>query len=143
MIFIFTMLNHHPPKTKKIIFSTLLKDVQGGKIKSVTIESHNIIGVFKDGKKFKTYAPAYPGLVSLLEKNNVEIDAKPKPGSPWYFSFLIDWLPMIIILFAFWYFFWRQMQGGAGKAMSFGKSKAKLLNDGNNKVTFKEDAGKE
>jgi len=135
------MFNHHPPKTQKIIFSSLIKEVKAGNVKTVTIESHNIIGVFKNGKKFTTYAPTYPGLVTLLEKNNVEIDAKPKPGSPWYFSFLIDWLPMIIILFAFWYFFWRQMQGGAGKAMSFGKSKAKLLNDGTNKVTFKDVAG--
>ncbi len=141
MIFIFTMFNHHPPKIKKIIFSSLIKEVKAGNVKSVTVESHNIIGVLKNGKKFTTYAPTYPGLVTLLEKHNVEIDAKPKPASPWYLSFLIDWLPMIIILFAFWYFFWRQMQGGAGKAMSFGKSKAKLLNDGTNKVTFKDVAG--
>ncbi len=135
------MFNHHPPKIKKIIFSSLIKEVKAGNVKSVTVESHNIIGVLKNGKKFTTYAPTYPGLVTLLEKHNVEIDAKPKPASPWYLSFLIDWLPMIIILFAFWYFFWRQMQGGAGKAMSFGKSKAKLLNDGTNKVTFKDVAG--
>ncbi len=141
MIFIFTMFNHHPPKIKKIIFSALIKEVKANNVKSVTIESHDIKGVFGNGKKFTTYAPTYPGLVTLLEKHNVEIDAKPKPGSPWYLSFLIDWLPMIIILFAFWYFFWRQMQGGAGKAMSFGKSKAKLLNDGTNKVTFKDVAG--
>ncbi len=135
------MLNHHPPKVQKVIFSSLLKDIKSGKVKSVTIESHNIIGVFASGKKFKTYAPAYPGLIALLEKHNVAIDAKPKPGSPWYLSFLIDWLPMIIILFVFWYFFWRQMQGGAGKAMSFGRSKAKLMNDSANKVTFKDVAG--
>ena len=141
MIFIFTMFNHHPPKTKKIIFSALIKEVKADNVKSVTVESHNIIGVLKNGEKFTSYAPTYPGLVNLLEKHSVEIDAKPKPGSPWYLSFLIDWLPMIIILFAFWYFFWRQMQGGAGKAMSFGKSKAKLLNDGTNKVTFKDVAG--
>ncbi len=141
MIFIFTMFNHHPPKTQKVIFSSLIKEVKADNVKSVTVESHNIIGVFKNGKKFTTYAPTYPGLITLLEKHNVEIDAKPKPGSPWYLSFLIDWLPMIIILFAFWYFFWRQMQGGAGKAMSFGKSKAKLLNDGTNKITFKDVAG--
>ena len=141
MIFIFSMFNHHPPKIKKIIFSSLVKEVKSNNVKSVTVESHNIIGVFKNGKKFKSYVPTYPGLINFLEKHNVEIDAKPKPGSPWYFSFLIDWLPMILILFAFWYFFWRQMQGGAGKAMSFGKSKAKLLNDGTNKVTFKDVAG--
>ncbi len=141
MIFIFTMLNHHPPKIKKVIFSSLLQDIKSDKVKSVTIESHNIIGVYKDGKKFETYAPSYPGLISLLEKHNVAIDAKPKPASPWYLSFLIDWLPMIIILFAFWYFFWRQMQGGAGKAMSFGRSKAKLMTDTTNKITFKDVAG--
>ncbi|MHB1545569.1 MAG: ATP-dependent zinc metalloprotease FtsH [bacterium] len=141
MIFIFTMFNHHPPKIQKIIFSSLIQEVKANNVKSVTLESHNIIGVFKNGKKFTTYAPTYPELVTLLQKHNVEIDAKPKQGSPWYLSFLIDWLPMIIILFAFWYFFWRQMQGGAGKAMSFGKSKAKLLNDVTNKVTFKDVAG--
>jgi len=141
MIFVFTMLNHHPPKTQKIIFSSLLKKIKAGNIKSITIESHNIKGVLKNGKKFRTYAPTYSGLIPLLEKHDVAIDAKPKPGSPWYFSFLIDWLPMIVILFAFWYFFWRQMQGGAGKAMSFGKSKAKLLSNGTNKITFKDVAG--
>ena len=141
MIFIFTMLNHHPPKIQKVIFSSLLKDIKSNKVKSVTIESHNIIGVYTSGKKFKTYAPSYPGLITLLEKHNVAIDAKPKPASPWYLSFLIDWLPMIIILLAFWYFFWRQMQGGAGKAMSFGRSKAKLMNDSTNKITFKDVAG--
>lgn len=135
------MFNHHPPKIQKIIFSSLIQEVKANNVKSVTLESHNIIGVFKNGKKFTTYAPTYPELVTLLQKHNVEIDAKPKQGSPWYLSFLIDWLPMIIILFAFWYFFWRQMQGGAGKAMSFGKSKAKLLNDVTNKVTFKDVAG--
>ncbi len=135
------MLNHHPPKIQKVIFSSLLKDIKSNKVKSVTIESHNIIGVYTSGKKFKTYAPSYPGLITLLEKHNVAIDAKPKPASPWYLSFLIDWLPMIIILFAFWYFFWRQMQGGAGKAMSFGRSKAKLMNDSTNKITFKDVAG--
>lgn len=141
MIFIFSMFNHHPPKVKKVIFSALLKDIKSNKVKSVTIESHNIEGVYANGTKFKTYAPAYPELITVLEKHNVAIEAKPKPGSPWYFSFLIDWLPMIIILFAFWYFFWRQMQGGAGKAMSFGKSKAKLMSDTTNKVTFDDVAG--
>lgn len=141
MIFVFTMLNHHPPKTQKIIFSSLLKKIKAGDIKSITVESHNIKGILKNGKKFRTYAPTYSGLIPLLEKHGVAIEAKPKPGSPWYFSFLIDWLPMIVILFAFWYFFWRQMQGGAGKAMSFGKSKAKLLSNGTNKITFNDVAG--
>lgn len=141
MIFIFTTLNHHPAKTKSVIFSSLLKNIKSGKVKSVVIESHDIKGVYTNGKKFKTYAPNYPGLINLLEKHNVAIDAKPKPGSPWYFTFLIDWLPMIIILFAFWYFFWRQMQGGSGKAMSFGRSKAKLMSDSANKITFKDVAG--
>ncbi len=141
MIFLFQVFNHHAPKENKVIFSSLISDIKANKVKSVTIENHDIQGVYTNGVKFKTYAPAYPGLVSLLEKHNVAIDAKPKPGSPWYLSFLIDWLPMIIILFAFWYFFWRQMQGGAGKAMSFGKSKAKLVNETQNKITFKDVAG--
>ncbi len=141
MIFIFTTFNHHPTKIKSVIFSSLLKDIKSGKVKSVVIESHNIKGIYTNGKKFKTYAPTYPGLITVLEKHNVAIDAKPKPGSPWYFTFLIDWLPMIIILLAFWYFFWRQMQGGSGKAMSFGRSKAKLTSDSANKVTFKDVAG--
>ncbi len=141
MIFIFTMFNHHKPKSQKIIFSSLLSDIKAGKIKSITIESHNILGVFKTGKKFKSYAPTHPGLVPLLEKYKVPITAKPVPSSPWYMSFLLSWLPMILILFAFWYFFWRQMQGGAGKAMSFGKSKAKLMDESAKKITFADVAG--
>ncbi len=135
------MFNHHKPKSQKIIFSSLLSYIKEGKIKSITIESHNIIGVFKTGKKFKSYAPAHPGLVSILEKYNVPITAKPVPSSPWYMSFLLSWLPMILILLAFWYFFWRQMQGGAGKAMSFGKSKAKLMDESAKKITFADVAG--
>ncbi len=141
MIFIFTMFNHHKPKSQKIIFSTLLSYIKEGKIKSITIESHNIIGVLKTGKKFKSYAPTHPGLISLLEKHNIPITAKPVPSSPWYMSFLLSWLPMILILFAFWYFFWRQMQGGAGKAMSFGKSKAKLMDESAKTITFADVAG--
>ncbi len=141
MIFIFTMFNHHKPKPKKIIFSSLLNNIKEGKIKSITIESHNIIGIFKTGKKFTSYAPSHSGLVPLLEKHKVPITAKPVPSSPWYMSFLLSWLPMILILFAFWYFFWRQMQGGAGKAMSFGKSKAKLMDESAKKITFADVAG--
>ncbi len=141
MIFLFSIFNHHPPKTGKIIFSAFLSNVNAGKVKSVVIQSHRITGIFTTGKKFQTYAPAYPGLVNILQKHNVAINAKPKSVTPWYISFLLSWFPMILILFAFWYFFWRQMQGGAGKAMSFGKSRARLMDESANKITFKDVAG--
>ena len=108
----------------------------------MTISDNQVHGKFRDGTEFKTVIPAqYDDLVPMLRKNSVEINVKDTSRSPW-FSYLFGWFP-IVILILFWVFFMRQMQSGGNKAMSFGKSKAKLFSGQLKKVTFKDVAGVE
>jgi cell division protease FtsH len=95
---------------------------------------------FLNGKSFKTYAPKDASLIPLLKEKGVRIAAKPVEDSPWYMTVLISWLPTILLI-AIWIFFMRQMQSGGGKAMSFGKSRARLMTDRSKKVTFNDVAG--
>ena len=83
-------------------------------------------GEMKEGKAFKSYAPADPDLIKLLQTKGVQITAKPKDESSWYTTLLVSWLPMLVLV-GIWIFFMRQMQSGGGKAMSFGKSRARLM----------------
>ncbi|MDD5713066.1 MAG: ATP-dependent zinc metalloprotease FtsH, partial [Smithellaceae bacterium] len=100
----------------------------------------NITGKLSDGKQFKTYAPKDDTLITLLRQKGVKISAKPAEESPWYMTVLISWLPMILLV-GIWIFFMRQMQAGGGKAMAFGKSRARLVTDKSKKVTFADVAG--
>src|SRR5439155_512021 len=92
------------------------------------------------GEGFKTFAPEDPDLVKMLREKNVTIDARPEDAEPWYFVALVQWAPMLLLV-GVWIFFMRQMQVGGGKAMSFGKSRAKLLSENTHKVTFNDVAG--
>jgi cell division protease FtsH len=94
----------------------------------------------EDGKAFKSYAPTDPNLIKLLQTKQVEITAKPKDDSPWYTTLLVSWLPMLVLV-GIWIFFMRQMQAGGGKAMSFGKSRARLMTENTVKITFSDVAG--
>src|SRR5437016_3494823 len=123
-----------------IIFSEFLTAVEKGDVADVMIQGPNIRGRYQNGKGFKTFAPEDPNLVKLLRDKGVKIAAKPEDGEPWYMLFLIQWAPMLALI-AVWIFFMRQMQVGGGKAMSFGKSRAKLLTENQHKVTFQEVAG--
>ena len=117
------------------------ENVQNGSVNDVTIRGNNISGNFSDGKKFKTYAVNDSTLVEKLTKMGVNISAAPlDDGYPSILGILISWFPMLLLI-GVWIFFMRQMQGGKGGAMGFGKSKAKLLNQNKNKVTFNEVAG--
>src|SRR6202790_5168031 len=100
-----------------------------------------IHGTFTNGSSFQTYAPNDPTLVSRLYNGKVQITAKP-PGDnvPWFVSLLVSWLPFIALI-GVWIFLSRQMQGGAGKAMGFGKSRAKMLTEAHGRVTFEDVAG--
>ena len=124
-----------------IPYSKFLSDVDNGAIRSVVISGPQITGIYSDkGGRFETYAPEDPNLVSKLEAKGVTIEARaPSEGSA-LGSFLFTWLPMFVIL-GVWIFFMRQMQGSSGKAMGFGKSKAKLLNEASGRVTFEDVAG--
>jgi cell division protease FtsH len=132
------------PKSKKeyenVIFSDFVSAVQTGKIASVTMQGRNIIGAYKEGKDFKSYAPEDPELMKMLRENNVKITAKPDDEPGFWQSILVSWVPMLLLI-GVWIFFMRQMQAGGGKAMSFGKSKARLFAGKDNKVTFKDVAG--
>jgi cell division protease FtsH len=128
--------------TADIEYSKFLDDVDAGKVKKVEIAGDRIVGTYNDnGTGFSTYSPGDADLVKRLEAKNVVISAHPlSDGSNSLIGLLISWLPMVIIL-GVWIFFMRQMQGGGRGAMSFGKSKAKLLTEAHGKVTFADVAG--
>ncbi len=128
-------------QTQDITFSQLLNEVDQGRVREVTIAGHEISGHFTDNRPFSTYAPNDPTLVQNLYKKNVSISARPpSDGNSWLVTLLVNGLPLIAFL-GVWIFLSRQMQGGAGKAMGFGKSKAKLLTEAHGRVTFEDVAG--
>ncbi|MBW7969105.1 ATP-dependent zinc metalloprotease FtsH [Bradyrhizobium sp. BR 10289] len=124
-----------------IAFSQLLSEVDRGNVRDVVIQGPDIHGTFTNGSSFQTYAPNDPTLVKRLYDSKVQITAKP-PGDnvPWFVSLLVSWLPFIALI-GVWIFLSRQMQGGAGKAMGFGKSRAKMLTEAHGRVTFEDVAG--
>jgi cell division protease FtsH len=127
--------------SQDITFSQLLTEVDQGHVRDVVIQGPEIHGTFTNGSSFQTYAPNDPTLVSRLYNGKVSITAKP-PGDnvPWFVSLLVSWLPFIALI-GVWIFLSRQMQGGAGKAMGFGKSRAKMLTEAHGRVTFEDVAG--
>ena len=122
-------------------FSDFLGEVEQGRVSDVTIQGNTIKGHFNDGRAFSTYAPNDPGIVDRLREGGVRISAAPKEeGMSGLLGILISWFPMLLFI-GVWIFFMRQMQGGGGKAMGFGKSKAKLLSEKLGRVTFDDVAG--
>src|SRR6202046_4426096 len=127
--------------SSEISFSQLLTEVDQGHVREVTIAGPDISGRFTDNRPFMTYAPSDPSLVDTLYKKNVSITAKPpSDGNSWLMTLLVNGLPLIASL-GVCIFLSRQMQGAGGKAMGFGKSKAKLLNEAHGRVTFEDVAG--
>jgi cell division protease FtsH len=127
--------------SQDISFSQLLTEVDANHVRDVVIQGPEIHGTFTNGSSFQTYAPSDPTLVKRLYDGKVSITAKP-PGDnvPWFVSLLVSWLPFIALI-GVWVFLSRQMQGGAGKAMGFGKSRAKMLTEAHGRVTFEDVAG--
>jgi len=124
-------------------FSTFLTEVDKGNVVSVDIRGSEISGNFKDGKGFKTYSPNYPNLVEKLSAKGVAITAGPREEKgPSLWGIILSWFPMLLLI-GVWIFFMRQMQGGKGGAMGFGRSKAKLLTEAHGRVTFQDVAGVE
>ena len=134
----------HPQNIQQkndISFSEFLKEVDNGRVAQVNIEGNNISGVLSNGKNFKTYAPNDPNLVEKLSNKGVGITATPTEDKmPSLLGVLLSWFPMLLLI-GVWIFFMRQMQGGKGGAMGFGRSKAKLMSDSKKKVTFDDVAG--
>ncbi len=126
-----------------IIFSEFLSEVDNGRVVQVEIQGKNIKGVFSNGKMFNTYAPDDPNLIQKLSDKGVSISASPlEEKMPSLLGILLSWFPMLLLI-AVWIFFMRQMQGGKGGAMGFGKSKAKMMNELKDKITFNDVAGVE
>ena len=141
---VFVLLYHlfNQPKSaqENIIYSDFVSYAEKGQIVEVTIQGESISGKLNDGKNFKTYAPKDAGLMQILKDKGVRIASKPAEESPWYMNVLISWVPMLLLV-GVWIFFMRQMQAGGGKAMAFGKSKARLVTDKSKTVTFADVAG--
>ncbi|MBP2303760.1 ATP-dependent zinc metalloprotease FtsH [Azospirillum melinis] len=122
-------------------FSELLAEVDRGQVADVTIKGNQVSGHFSDGRSFSTYVPPEAGLVERLTTKNVRINAVPDDSNvPSLFSVLLSWFPMLLLI-GVWIFFMRQMQSGGGKAMGFGKSRARLLTEKVGRVTFDDVAG--
>jgi cell division protease FtsH len=137
---VFSVFNKQHGREPEIVFSEFMTAVDRGDVQKVTIQGHNIQGEYKNGERFRTFAPDDPELVKSLRDKKVKIAAKPEEDSPWYMVLLLNWFPMLLLI-GVWIFFMRQMQGGGGKAMSFGKSRAKLLTENQHRVTFSDVAG--
>jgi cell division protease FtsH len=140
LVVLFQKPNERTP-AQEINYSQLLSDADQGRIKDVTISGAEITGHYKDGKSFSIYTPNDPNLVQTLNKKGVQISAKPpSDGNNWLVTLLVNGLPLIAFI-GMWIFLSRQMQGAGGKAMGFGKSKAKLLTEAHGRVTFEDVAG--
>lgn len=139
-LFIFNI--YHKPKKQydNVIFSDFVDAVKQNKVLSVTIQGKNVTGIFTNGKEFKTYAPDDPELMRTLREHNVKVQAKPEEETGIWQSLLVSWFPMLLLI-GVWIFFMRQMQAGGGKAMAFGKSRARLITNKGNRVTFQDVAG--
>ena len=137
-------LFHNPKRSvveEKTSFSSFLKNLEDGRIVQVEIKGNEIEGLLSDGTTFSTYAPNDPNLVEKLTSKGVSITASPlEDKMPSLLGVLLSWFPMLLLI-GVWIFFMRQMQGGKGGAMGFGRSKAKLLSEARGKVTFNDVAG--
>lgn len=141
VIFLFNMFNTPPDGSTEISYSEFLGYVEAGQVERVQIKQDIINGVYVNQAKFHTAVPVQDtDLIKELKNKDVIIEVKPKEESPWYLTIFISWFPMLLLI-GVWIFFMRQMQAGGGRAMSFGRSKAKLLNNENIKITFKNVAG--
>ncbi len=141
IVALFNLFQPSGSNQREIAYSTFIHNVEAGQVRDVTIQGSQITGHDMGGQDFATYAPDDPGLVALLERNDVLISAVPaEEGMPSIFGILLSWFPMLLLI-GVWIFFMRQMQSGGGKAMGFGRSKARLLNEKQGRVTFEDVAG--
>jgi len=140
ILFLFNIYQKPKKQYENVMFSDFVEAVKANRVTSVTIQGKNITGVFKEGAEFKSYAPDDPELVKTLREHRVKIQAKPDEDSSIWQSIFVSWFPMLLLI-AVWIFFMRQMQAGGGKALAFGKSKARMVNAKENKVTFQDVAG--
>ncbi|MGE4554332.1 MAG: ATP-dependent metallopeptidase FtsH/Yme1/Tma family protein, partial [Desulfovibrionaceae bacterium] len=143
IVVLFNLFNQAHVGDVKIPYSTFLQKVDAGEVHSVRIQGQQILGVAGDNTRFTTYAPNDPSLIGDLKQKGVQIVAEPPEEAPWYMTLLVSWFPMLLLI-GVWVFFMRQMQGGGSGgrgAMSFGRSRARLINEETARVTFQDVAG--
>ena len=141
MILLFNLFSvpTHAPE-EEVIFSDFMSKLDKGDFEKVIIKGNHISGVLKDKTRIRTYSADYPDFVKVLREREGQIEVKPPDESPWYITFLVTWGPFILFL-GLWFFLMRQMQIGGNKALSFGKSRARMLTEERKKVTFSDVAG--
>jgi cell division protease FtsH len=142
VVLLFQVFSNFDKSTFEPNYTDFMKNVEAGRVESVTIRGNLVTGKLKDGGDFRTYVVESPDLVKALRDRGVRISVRPIDQNPWYMSLLISWFPMILFI-GVWIFFMRQMQGGGAKALSFGKARARLISEKHNKVTFADVAGVE
>ncbi len=142
MILLFNVFNKPQTQSNKMTYSEFWSNVQSGLINRVTIQDNKIMGKGRDGRPFVTITPNDSQLIPMLRKSGVDISVKERPTTPWYVTVFVSWFPMLLLV-GVWVFFMRQMQmgGGKGGALAFGKTRAKLQESGEKKVTFEDVAG--
>ncbi len=141
MILLFNLFSvpTHAPE-EEVIFSDFMAKLDKGDFEKVVIKGNHISGVLKDKTRIRTYSADYPDMVKMLREKGVQIEVKPPDESPWYITFLVTWGPFVLFL-GLWFFLMRQMQIGGNKALSFGKSRARMLTEERKKITFSDVAG--
>jgi len=140
MILLFNLFNQSRIQDSEISYTEFMTQVENSNVVGVVIQGQEISGTQADGRRFKTFTPHDADLIKILRTRGVSIKAKPPVEPPWYMNLLVSWFPMILLI-GVWIFFMRQMQAGGGKALSFGKSRARLLSDKSGNVTFDDVAG--
>ncbi|HSB41581.1 MAG TPA: ATP-dependent zinc metalloprotease FtsH [Methylomirabilota bacterium] len=139
VILLFQLFQQNQSPRGEIVFSDFLKKVESGEVREVTLKGNNVSGRLSDGSSFRTFTADYPDLVRSLKDRGVKIDVKPPDSNSWL-AIVLQWVPMLLFI-GVWIFFMRQMQGGGAKALSFGKARARLISEKQNKVTFQDVAG--
>jgi cell division protease FtsH len=140
MIMLYQLFSKQHLTETTLSYTEFLKMVEEERVSEVIIQGQELYGTDMNRNRFKVYAPQDNDLIRILRDKRVMISAKPPAESPWYMSVLVSWFPMLILI-GVWIFFMRQMQAGGGKALSFGKSRARLMSDQSEKVTFEDVAG--
>ena len=142
MVMLYNLFNQQHIAESNISYTDFLSMVDNDRIAEVIIQGQELYITDTNRTRYKVFAPQDNELVKILRQKGVTIKAKPPSESPWYMSVLVSWFPMIVLI-GVWIFFMRQMQSGGGKALSFGKSRARLVSDQSEKVTFEDVAGVE
>ncbi len=140
MIFLFNLFNKPRQTVFEKNYTDFISAVENNRVLEVEARGRNIVWTDSEGKRYKTYAPEDPEMIKILREKKVTINAKKEEDSPFWQNILISWFPMILLI-GIWIFFMRQIQIGGGKALSFGKSRAKILTKEHHHVTFDNVAG--